>query len=254
MLANFLQSRENSCTMYKSDRHVAAELIAAEAVSEINIMYGPESNEPLPYHDREHTLDVIRSGTAIAQLALRAGRIDDDDIPLLLIAESMHDYVKTRGATFKQDEIASAAAAQDKMSASGEFSDNDIRTVGRIIISSAARTEGDRIIQNVTRPDPLAEIIADADLSHLGSSTPDYWSRSRKLFDEMFSDCGPEGLRSFIALQPRILRNHCFYTFEARELFPYHKRNIVVMEKLLEKLNEDSVRNSIVFERPELDS
>lgn len=216
----------------KSIKAASQELIV-DALEFIEFRYGERGTTPKSYHNAQHTADVIDAAMNIGTMASNEGRIPEKILPLIGIAAAYHDIEQNFGIVVNEQK--SANYAHRAMKETGLFNAGQILLVRQMILASQARVDSDKIIQYVPEENYPAKILADADLSHLGKEFVYYWDNAFKLFKEDFAPEERTGkcLAYFVALQPKILRNHVFYTPEADKLFPHKAENIVRLLKMI---------------------
>lgn len=165
------------------------------------------------YHDVNHTEQVIRQVTLLAEFSGISGRTLD----LLKLAALFHDsgYLKSP----IDHEERSCAIARNQLK------DEDItpREVERICEMIMAT----KIPQNPT--DELGCIMADGDLYHLG--TDQYDIHAEKLFREMKNTKPDFQEGDWVNTQISFLRNHQFHTeFGKKELEPVKRIHLKKLE------------------------
>ncbi len=107
-----------------------------------------------------------------------------------------------------------------------------------MILATTVYFENGTIKQSATE-DYLAQIMADADLAHLGRESSLYWERAESLLREIkkTDNPTPEDRSAFIKSQPSFLKNHKFHTEEAKQLFPYKQENIAFVQAKIQQEN-----------------
>ncbi len=213
------------------------------ATSEIERKYGTgkgDGETPKDYHNLIHTQDTISAGGQIANLAVEIKKIEADDIDLVRISAAGHDIEQNLKNGENEDK--SGRIIEDKMRASGLFSDEDVSKVKIMISATKVYFENDNLKQSATE-DYLTKIMADADLSALGNKTEIYWDRALRLFNELRKKGNPDvdapTKEELIALCHRqiiLLSNHQYYTDEAKELFPHQPENLAFVQGHLKEL------------------
>jgi predicted metal-dependent HD superfamily phosphohydrolase len=207
-----------------SKKQSAAELLTMIGHGIVDSKYGPQSTRHLIYHGPEHTAEVTDSARQLGERAYQAGKISAGDIDLLKIAAAFHDTVFEYLAS--DNEAQSAELAVTAMRTFNCFSEEDYQQVREAIAATVVKDIiDDRIIQSADGKGYLAQLMADADLSSLGSQPGVYWTTAQRFFKETNPD--PKAklvgdvLKSFIERQKRVVSAHQFYTDEAQELFHY---------------------------------
>lgn len=197
------------------------------ALVEVQRRYGAagvEGETTKLYHNLEYTIEVVKAAELIAELALRDGRIEDGDIPIIKIAAGFHDIEQNLGAGVNEE--VSAAMAAERMKESGVFGSEEVHRVVSMIRATKTSWSEEGMMQSVTG-DYLTQIIADADLSSLGR-VEGYKERALRLMCEISGSSNPsdEQKARFVDSQRLLLSTHEFYTEEARKLFPHQKENL----------------------------
>ena len=125
----------------------------------------------LYYHGRHHTLDVAAAAESLADAE---GVTDAEAQALLRTAALYHDAGFL--TTYQGHEAAGAALARQVLPGFG-YSPAQVGRVGQLILTTQMpQTPG---------PDPLAQLLCDADLDYLGR--PDFWPISNSLRDELLA-------------------------------------------------------------------
>lgn len=86
----------------------------------------------------------------------------------------------------------------------------------------------------VVPDDYLTLIITDADLSTVGAPVELYWDRTLRLLREIKKEDSLSGadIREFAKGQVAFVRDHQFYTEEARHAFPNREENMKYAETM----------------------
>jgi predicted metal-dependent HD superfamily phosphohydrolase len=216
-------------TLSPSSLELAASELIEDALAEIEFKYGENGEHPKIYHNLQHTKDVLEATRAIAALAVDRGKITEKEATLLLIAAAYHDIV--HGGD--ENEKASADIASSRMKSFSIFSDSDISIVTDAILGTKTKLIDGRLHQAAANKGSsiYARILADSDLSSLGSRQEVFWSHSQAIFSEQNPD--GSGWDDFIKLQCSILSNHRYLTEEARELYPHLPDNLEFVKTFL---------------------
>lgn len=193
--------------------------IIEEAKKYVMYLFNQSKEEPLAYHNWEHTENVFETAELI--IANTQGLSEDDQIAIKL-ASIFHDvgYVDTL-----QNHEEKGAEYAEKFLLEHEQSEKLIKEVKRLIMAT-------RLTH--TPKDLLEEILIDADLSHLGKE--DYFETSFKNLPKELKQCSNQSFSESEWLENCInfLSSHNFLTAYGREKFgPVKEKNI---EKLKEKL------------------
>lgn len=131
------------------------------------------------------------------------------------------------------NETASAVLASQAMKELG-FREEDIIKVTAMIMATAVTLDTLGIMNQSARDDYCTQIIADADLSSLGAPPNQYQDRALCLLKELKGrgKLTAKERQEFFAYQEAFLRNHHFYTEEAKKLFCHKEENIILSRKL----------------------
>src|SRR5579862_3181036 len=90
-----------------------------DALKELDDRYGSDSRSPLAYHNRTHTEGVLTAARWMAEEAVKARLLTEDDLPTMDISAVNHDIIQ--GLGHGADESESAHLAQRAMVSSGVF-------------------------------------------------------------------------------------------------------------------------------------
>ncbi len=209
--------------------------LANQAFELINAKYGPEGQNPKGYHNVVHSHDVVGATTTLCDLAIANRKITPKDKALLIISGAFHDFEQDLGSGL--NEVSSALAAREAMRNTGVFTPLDEVTVEEVILATQIHYEDGVMLQAATKDNLLAQIVADADLAALGRETEIFWDRSVGLYAELCGDNPTiENQITFLETTAKLLRNHDYYTDEARELFPHQAANLAYVEIVLSSL------------------
>jgi len=205
--------------------------LVTDIYCDIEKRYGKDSSNPLPYHNVEHAKDVVNAITAIGGLAVSRGKISSHELNLGIVAGAGHDYF--RDGVHLVDEATSAEAVAGKMGKYEEFSSDDMHNVWQLILATAVYFE-DGVLKQMTPTDNyLAQTVADGDLASLGRDTPTFWDRTTKVYEEEKKPIEErEAQRQFLDGTICLLRNHEFFTEEARLFFPNQPVNLAYAEAM----------------------
>ncbi|OGE09674.1 hypothetical protein A2470_00885 [Candidatus Curtissbacteria bacterium RIFOXYC2_FULL_41_11] len=232
-----------------SKKEIVVEGLINYALSEVERKYGTgqgDGENPKKFHNRPHSESVRDATENIAQLVLDAGKITASDIPLIRIAASFHDIEQDLGRGLNESE--SARITEAEMRKTGAFTEEDIQKVERMILATNVSFENGSLRQSATDEYPT-QIIADADLAHLGKEPDIYWETARNLLKELKGTDAPsrENEIAFAQGNLTLLENYRFYTEEATRLFPYRQQNIEFTQEHIESLvSEGQVVSSVV--------
>lgn len=210
-----------------ADREEAAAIIIKKNLDEVRRDYGPDGRRPLYYHDQVHSLDVVDAATQLGELAVTNGKIMPYQLPNLRIGGSGHDRVHELGSPYDEQESAKLNAVD--MLLSDVFDDEDIDENKTMILATTTSIDDGGIMrQSASLSHYPSMLLADADLASLGKSPEMYWDRALRFLKETIGNPQPtdEQKAAFAISQEKFLRNHEFYTEEARQLFPHKADNI----------------------------
>ncbi len=226
----------------KSNEGLVEEVIGF-ALSEIESKYGTgkgDGSQPLKYHNIGHTSGVMKAAVGIGKLALENGRINNSDIPLIRIAAAYHDLVQGLGPGVNESE--SARIASDIMTATGYFDEKEIEKVREMILSTRVDYENDGSMRQAAKEDDyLGMVIADADLSHLGSNREVYLTQVLNLIGELQGNSlTMDAYIAFMKKQVMFMSKHRYHTEEASRLYSEVETNKDTTELILEKLSQAS--------------
>lgn len=218
-----------------SERRTKAMEIVNGALGKIRSRYGTgkrDGEHPLAYHNWRHTLGVIWAATKIAELAARRNKISRTDIDIIKVAASYHDI--EQGLDRGLNEDASKQMCEQAMKDSKVFLPEEIELAKRMIDATKVSFVDGSIIQSAT-DEFMTQLLADADLASLGCPTQVFWESSMAVLKEMKNadSPSPADLKEFAKSQLVLLKNHSFYTEEAKESFPHKEANILYIEKLV---------------------
>lgn len=225
-------------TLKISDKENIVLGLISDALSKIDRKYGTGGGDgeiPKFSHNFVHTWDVLSASRQISALAVINGKIEASDVPLVEIAASYHDIEQDLGPG--KNEIESTKIAETEMKKAGIFSAAEIEKVKRMIMATTVYFAGGVLKQSAS-DEYLTQIIADADLSSLGQKPQIYWSRAYNLLREMkkTSDLPPEEILVFAEQEILFLKNHNFYTDEAKSLFTHKPGNLRFLNQYINKL------------------
>lgn len=182
-------------------------------------MFEDIPSDIMVYHNIKHTLDVVTSAEEIAINENLSG----EDLELLLIAAWFHDTGHFQSC-YGHEELSSKIAIKflEKEQISEEKISRVVECINSTKIPQSPKT-------------PIAKILCDADLHHLG--LPDLSETSQLLRLELerrgvvkYSD------KEWSKLSLQFLKSHNFFTVYAKSKFETQKQlNIIVLENKIEK-------------------
>lgn len=161
----------------------------------------------LPFHNWQHTLDVVSSSNLIGN----AENLNEREFAVLRIASYFHDVGHLMGAA-KHEEI-SAEYAREFLELQGIAADV-ILDVCLTILATSLKLEPQTKIQ---------KIICDADLAHLGQIS--FKEKNAKLRQEwiLLEALDPTD-REWVLLNIEFLESHSYFTQTAKNLFSKQKK------------------------------
>ncbi|MEO6761622.1 MAG: hypothetical protein ABI220_04585 [Candidatus Saccharimonadales bacterium] len=179
--------------------------------------YGKQGERPLAYHCEIHSRDVAEDAMAMMAYAGRSQRL----IGLMGIAGTYHDI--EHSLSNGDNERASADVAVREMDKIGGFSLEEKGLVYYGILATITKVDSNGKVSQSPRLHVFTdEVVADADLAHLGKPTDIFLAAGDRLFKERYPGSplnGPE-YAAFDKFQLDFIRGHRFYTLQADLLFP----------------------------------
>jgi uncharacterized protein len=166
--------------------------------------------EDLTYHNFNHTCNVVKNALAIAEAELITS---NQDLVLLETAAWLHDagFINT----YKNHEEEGCKIAR-KMLPEWGASDNEVESICELI-------QATKVPQNPKNI--LSQILCDADLFYLGSSS--FYEISERLKNEWLAYGIIQDVDDFHDKQLQFLSAHRYYTPTARKLREPGKANIL---------------------------
>ena len=187
--------------------------IAAESLGEIAERYGPESDNPLSFHNADHSVGVTRRSVRLTNILYdyilpkyREGIYD-----LAVIDGATHDYEQSKGPG--ESERASSDYAVGKVSEKGGPLNTDWfkKRLSLGIFATAVRMEDDgELVQSNLQSgarDPIKFIMAFGDINGIameGSSR--MWKDATSLYYEITEEPTIDGLYNFLIGQAVFLK------------------------------------------------
>lgn len=163
----------------------------------------------LRYHSLDHTLAVMKS---VQSSATRAG-ISSTDLNLLLTAAAYHDSGFLY--TYTNHEEEGCRIVRENLPDFG-FTPSQIDTICGIIMAT-------KVPQ--TPQNKLEKLLCDADLEYLGGD--DYFTISRKLFDELKLNGHKLTEDQWLNIQINFLEEHNYWTDWAVKNLAPNKRKVL---------------------------
>lgn len=162
------------------------------------------------YHDLEHTVQVVNAMEEIA----RSYELDAEQLEDLHLAAWFHDTGYTKGPQEHEERSCEHASQWMKEQ---EYASERIESVCKIIMAT-------KLPQN---PQSLSEqILADADLSHLGKTT--YWQRCDLVRQEIAYLSGKHmSEKEWVEFEIEFMEKHNYHTTAAQRLYDKRKQKYV---------------------------
>jgi hypothetical protein len=215
MLMDFEKEITHIATMIEPDIQLAPETIpiTVGAVEEIDQDYGPESDNPLSFHNAPHSVGMIRRGVRMANILypyigpVHRRRFFD----LVFVGGGVHDRWQNLGPI--ENERASAAyGVQMIEEADGILNTNIFKK--RLVYAAEAtavrmKDDGKLVQVNLQRGahDPIKFNAAFADINGIAMEGPKRMVEdAANLYDEITDEPTEEGLYDFLANQKAFLR------------------------------------------------
>ncbi len=197
--------------------------IAKYALTEIMKRYSSDGQTPKAYHNQIHTKSVIDNSKQLAKIL----NLNQKDTALIIIASAFHDY---EHADSPDDELNSAEIASSYMRKYGVFSSEDIQRVVAAIFATKISFTTNKL-QYLVNEDNLTKILADSDLSNLGSDEAIFIDCTYRLYDEVNMHTT---WQEFVSISKILQAKHVFNLVESNELFPHKLSNTKILETLAE--------------------
>lgn len=207
------------------EERVAAEVIRLHATKPISTLFDRLAGvlpADLHYHSINHTFNVMCEAVRFALFE----KLADRSVLLLAVAASYHDagYVFRRA----NNEELGAELAKDAMHETGQFSDDEIAIVGRMILDTQLVDTGSGPKQVANSE--LSKYLLDADLANFGRE--DFFERLEAFLLESKSDRLPV-LKRTLAL----MNSHSWFTNAARTLRQAKKEeNVAKLTEMIASL------------------
>lgn len=206
-----------------------------QALDELDHLYGPDSRNPKPYHNRAHTERMWGAADWMTKQAIREGLLSEDDLYTMRFAAAYHDFV--RGLDHGKNEAESARQAKRAMESSHVFTDTQIAQAGAMIEATTVVDDNGRMHQSASPDDLMQQILCDADLAYLGSSVfDDFWPKALDFLREQLGkkpdeELSEEEIEVFAQEEIDFLQNHQFYTKYAAMYAPGIEQNIRFLQE-----------------------
>lgn len=225
------------------ERSRITEELLSEGIKLMESKYGSGANDgehPLAYHNKIHVEGVINAAREMIRLAIERKKITISDGDLLLIAVGFHDVEQLAGSGKNEKE--SGRIAGEHMRRKEIFTEDEITRVEELIKATRGEVDNDHLNQSAT-DDYLSKLICDSDLANFGKPFDVFWDRSLRVYKELekrdsFSDVD---YRRIALGQINLLKNHNFYTEEAREVFDQKNQNIARLYQIVAGANPKAI-------------
>lgn len=223
------------------ERRFAVASLAERGFSDMDRNYGPDSPNPLDYHNIDHVRSSTEAASAIGLLALTRDRISIKGVGQVIVSTANHD--KFQGFGRGIDELLSADATVELMHEENirrgifVFDEEDFTIVHSAITGTNWHMdENGHLVQHIRDNATYVEkIVVDGDVFTFGAEPPLCWDGGINLHREFNDGAAPEGpeLVSFAKKQIQLLEGHRFKTEEAEELYPNRALNIEHAQDML---------------------
>ncbi|MFT7592370.1 MAG: putative metal-dependent HD superfamily phosphohydrolase [bacterium] len=202
------------------------ELIEATRIF-VKQKYDASSDQPLFYHNWQHTQDVCDSVQAIADNTAGLSSFNKE---LLTLAALFHDVAYTIGST---DHEKKGAEIATQYLSNHSYDSAKISEVARLILATQ---------MGHIPADNLEEMIRDADMSHFVN--PDYLSTTyRSLYREVKALCNPKLTQDeWASMCSLFLHEHKYHSTYAKEHYtPLKMENLNKIDDAIKSPTDDSL-------------
>lgn len=192
-----------------------AEQLLNEVEAHIAGFFAQNISPQYVFHDLEHTIQTVAATKTIGE----GFRLDPQDMQTLLLATWFHDTGYAEGpADHEERSCANAARFLE-----GKVPDEQIREIQSCIRATKVPQKPESL---------LGQIIADADLSHLGMEI--YWDRTSRLRQEfVLTRNNVMSDQDWVDFEINFMMTHEYHTVVAQELF--NKRKAKHIQQLLKQ-------------------
>ena len=227
-------------------------LTALSTVAERALMrrYGTCANprRGYGYHNYDHGRDVAAAARQLATVLAEARRVPEETIYLAEYAGWCHDLEQGPG-----HEQRSARYAAYALRRHGVPQQHVATVTAMIEATRVVGVDGHRLVQAADPDDPRQAILADADLSSLGSRHGVYRALLLCLEQQHLSglitlpadphhaEPDREAAVRFLSLQVGLFREHRYLLDISRRMFPHAQRNADAMEQLVQLYVNDRI-------------
>lgn len=153
--------------------------LAVNALEEIDVKYGPDSDDPHPYHNAQHGIDVIRRGVRLTNILYPYLRSDHRPkiFDLDFAIGSWHDIEQSLVAPGANERASARSAVRAVSQLEGPLNNKKFkhRLELGIIATTAAEAEDGKITQPYVKKDahdPVKLIAAYADINGVAMEGP----------------------------------------------------------------------------------
>jgi len=192
-----------------------AEQLLNEVEAHIAGFFAQNISSQYVFHDLEHTIQTVAATKTIGE----GFRLDPQDMQTLLLATWFHDTGYAEGpADHEERSCANAARFLE-----GKVPAEQIREIQSCIRATKVPQKPESL---------LGQIIADADLSHLGMEI--YWDRTSRLRQEfVLTRSNVMSDQDWVDFEINFMMTHEYHTVVAQELF--NKRKAKHIQQLLKQ-------------------
>ncbi|HLP95144.1 MAG TPA: Pycsar system effector family protein [Saprospiraceae bacterium] len=191
------------------------EVLFHEVEAHIKDYFAQNVSPQYVFHDLEHTIQTVAAAKTIGE----GFRLDAQDMTTILLATWFHDTGYAQGpADHEERSCANAAAFLD-----GKISAEQLAEIQTCIRATKVPQQPQSL---------LGQVIADADLSHLGMEI--YWDRTSRLRQEFVLTRGTVmSDQDWVDFEINFMMTHEYHTVVAQELF--NKRKAKHIQQLLKQ-------------------
>lgn len=188
------------------------------------------------YHNHTHGEEVAAAAARLADELHAAGRIDETTARLAPYAGWCHDV--DQGHDHEQR---SAARAERWMRAQG-ITGQHVATVRQMILATRVTgVDGYRLVQAADPTDPRQAILADADLSSLGSRHGAFRALLLNVEQQGGEPTDRDATLRFLAFQQGLFRQHQYLLPATRRLYPHQQASADLIAELADLYAADRI-------------
>lgn len=194
-----------------------------EVEAHISSFFAQNVSAEYVFHDLEHTIQTVAAAKTIGE----GFQLSEQDMLTLLLATWFHDTGYAQGPVDHEER--SCANAANFLA--GKVPEEKIMEIQSCIRATKVPQSPENL---------LGQIIADADLSHLGMKI--YWERNSRLRQEMVIARGKVmSDQEWVEFELNFMLTHEYHTAVAQELFNKRKaKHIQQLLKQKRRLNPDA--------------